>query len=139
MVAEWSKTLCRSSQMLWRVLGPRFGTTLGITIKPKLLPCHDPQRVPTWKEEPNRQSPLLIWIQAPNQSLPLSYIAGLRQLWRHITLSMLLTQKEIPWGRWIINFFCYFLLSRTSFWYTFYVLYFSQLYTLQFYALVWIL
>ena len=38
----------------------------------------------------------LIWIQAPNQSPPWSYKAGPCQVWRHITMSMVLTQKEIP-------------------------------------------
>ena len=39
--------------------------------QPKLLPRHGPQRVPTWKEEPNWQSPQKpFWIQAPNQSPP---------------------------------------------------------------------
>ena len=47
----------------------------------------------SWEEEPNYQCPQLIWIQAPNQS-SLYNMAGLLQVWRHITAQMVFTHRK---------------------------------------------
>ena len=46
-------------------------TNVNMSTLTNLSPHHGPHQVPTWEEEPNWQSPQLIWIQPPKSELAL--------------------------------------------------------------------